>query len=108
MEHDWQADDLRDHWTLSDAEHEAVGNKTGAGRLGFAVLLKFFQLNGRFPRDAQEIPAAAIEHVAANVGVDPTAWSGYAWSGSTIEYHCRFSAGRDRAFSEAFPPGPVA
>ena len=64
------------------------------------MLLKFFQLNGRFPRDAQEIPAAAIEHVAASVGVDPTAWSGYAWSGSTIEYH-RAQVRKLLAFREA-------
>jgi hypothetical protein len=27
-----------------------VGNKTGSTRLGFALLLKFFEIEARFPR----------------------------------------------------------
>lgn len=37
-------------WTLLDGDWELVGNKTGATRLGFGLLLKFFELEGRFPR----------------------------------------------------------
>jgi hypothetical protein len=33
-----------------------LANKTGATRLGFAVLLKFFETDGRFPMDAAEVP----------------------------------------------------
>jgi hypothetical protein len=47
---EWSAQDLVASWTL-------VGNKTGATRLGFAVLLKFFEIAARFPSVAGEVPA---------------------------------------------------
>ena len=40
MKQDWHPDELAQHWTLSPDECELVGNKTGATRLSFAVLLK--------------------------------------------------------------------
>ena len=46
---EWSAQDLVASWTL-------VGNKTGATRLGFAVLLKFFEIAARFPSVAGEVP----------------------------------------------------
>ncbi len=33
-----------------------MGNKTGATRLGFALLLKYFELAARFPRHAGDVP----------------------------------------------------
>jgi len=41
-----------------------VGNKTGATRLGFAVLLKFFESEARFPRSADELPPSAVTYLA--------------------------------------------
>lgn len=43
-------------WTLVEDDWPLVGNKSGATRLGIALLLKFFELEARFPRDAGEIP----------------------------------------------------
>ena len=62
-------------------------NKTAASRLGFALLLKYFELEGRFPESREELPQAAVDYVAGLVGVDPSALAKYAWSGRTIEYH---------------------
>lgn len=87
MKREWLADELAEHWTLSPSEREAVGNKAGPTRLGFAVLLKFFQLEGRFPRDAGEVPPAAIEYLAPQVGLPSTAWEGYAWDSRAFKYH---------------------
>jgi hypothetical protein len=42
MKQHWGTDELVEHWTLSPRETELLMNKTGATRLGFAVLLKFF------------------------------------------------------------------
>ncbi|MFC6903284.1 DUF4158 domain-containing protein [Nonomuraea dietziae] len=56
-------------------------------RLGFGLLLKFFEQEGRFPRHAGEVPRAAVDYVAGQVKVDPALFSDYRWSGSTIEYH---------------------
>ncbi|MGY2092991.1 DUF4158 domain-containing protein [Nocardia gipuzkoensis] len=64
-----------------------VGNKSGATRLGFALLLKFFEIEARFPRAAAEVPAAVVSYVAEQVKVDPALFASYRWSGWTIEYH---------------------
>jgi len=65
----WEPEDLLASWTLLDADWELVANKSGATRLGFALLLKFFELEARFPRDRGEVPAAAVAFVADQVGV---------------------------------------
>jgi hypothetical protein len=64
-----------------------VANKTGPTRLGFAIMLKFFEMEGRFPRHAGELPRAALDYVAAQVKVRAEAFGEYQWSGRTIEYH---------------------
>src|SRR6266852_8606501 len=56
MRRDWQADELAVQWTLLPGERELLANKTGATRLGFAMLLKFFQCEARFPQSRQEVP----------------------------------------------------
>ena len=81
------ADDSDNCWALRTAERALLGNKSGATRLGFAVLLKLFQAEGRFPRRAEDVPLAAVEAIAAQVGVPAAAWHGYAWQGRTVEYH---------------------
>jgi hypothetical protein len=42
MKRQWENEDLIEHWMLSVWELAQLGNKTGATRLGFALLLKFF------------------------------------------------------------------
>ena len=74
-------------WTLVADDWRLVGNKTGPTRLGFVLLLKFFELEGRFPRHGGELPPAAVAYVASQVRVDPGLFGGYAWAGRTIEYH---------------------
>jgi len=76
-----------DRWTLRAADRALLGNKSGTTRLGFAVLLKLFQADGRFPRRAEDVPAIAVETVARQAGVPAAAWTGYDWRGRTIEYH---------------------
>jgi hypothetical protein len=44
-----------------------VTNKTGTTRLGFALMLKFFELEARFPRHADEITSAAVDYVSSQV-----------------------------------------
>jgi len=43
VKQDWSLSELAQHFTVTLEELELVGNKTGATRLGFAVLLKYFQ-----------------------------------------------------------------
>ena len=83
---EWELKDLIECWTLDEAEFELLANKTGATRLGFALLLKFFELEARFPR-REDVRRAAAEFMAGQAKVDPELFGEYRWSGSTIEYH---------------------
>ncbi|MEV5707972.1 Tn3 family transposase [Actinoallomurus sp. NPDC052274] len=87
MRREWEPEDLIAAWTLLDGDWRLVGNKTGATRLGFGLLLKFFEIEARFPRRAGEIPKAAVDYVAGQVKVDPELFAEYRWTGRTIEYH---------------------
>jgi hypothetical protein len=87
MRRDWDADDLTEHWTLSPGEKDLTAHKNGPTRLGFAVLLKFFQVEARFPRDPDEIPGVAVFFVAGQVEVAPEEWSRYDWRGRVVKYH---------------------
>ncbi|HEY5880368.1 MAG TPA: DUF4158 domain-containing protein, partial [Nakamurella sp.] len=87
MRREWEPEDLVGSWTLVEDDWRLVGNKTGATRLGFVLLLKFFELEGRFPHRDGELPPAAVAYVASQMRVDPALFGGYVWSGRTIEYH---------------------
>src|SRR4051812_44359887 len=87
MRCDWVDDDLAEHWTLSPSEKDLTAHKNGPMRLGFAVLLKFFQVEARFPRDPNEVPCVAVEFVAEQVEVAPEEWSRYDWRGRMVKYH---------------------
>jgi hypothetical protein len=87
MRRQWETEDLIDQWTLHAEERALLGNKTGATRLGFAVLLKYFQRTGRFPQHKNEVPGVVITYLATQVDVDPAAYLQYDWQGRTIEYH---------------------
>lgn len=87
MKRQWEHEELVEHWTLDVEDRTLLGNKTGATRLGFAVLLKFFQREGRFPQHKNEVPGIVITFLATQVGVAPEAYLQYTWQGRTIEYH---------------------
>ena len=87
MRREWAPQELIECWTLVEADWALVANKTAPTRLGFALMLKFFELEGRFPRHGGEIPRAALEYVAAQVKVPADALAEYQWSRRTVEYH---------------------
>ena len=60
----WSRDELELHWGLLPPESSLLRNKSGATRLGFSLLLKFFQLEGRFPGAAHEMPDQAVAFLA--------------------------------------------
>jgi hypothetical protein len=69
---EWEPEELIEAWTLGSGDWALVGNKAGATRLGFVALLKFYELEGRFPAYAEEVPPAAVEYLASLVKVDLT------------------------------------
>jgi TnpA family transposase len=64
-------DDLIASWTLVDADQELLVRLHSGSRLSFALMLKFFEIDGRFPRHATEVPPAAVDFVARQLGIDP-------------------------------------
>ena len=70
MKRTWTSEELLEHFTLLPDELAAVGDKSGETRLGFAVLLKCLQYEGRFPRTRQEVAPDVVRFLAAQVGVD--------------------------------------
>jgi TnpA family transposase len=87
MQQEWPLSELAQHFTLTPKELELIGNKTGPTRLGFAVLLKFFQYVGRFPFSKTEVARAVIHHLALQVSVPAEAYLAYDWRGRTVKYH---------------------
>jgi hypothetical protein len=84
---EWEPEDLIASWTLVKADWELVANKTGATRLGFSVLLKFFEIDGRFPEYAAEVPEAAVGYVAEQLKVDPALFGKYELSSRAATNH---------------------
>lgn len=80
-------DELIDCWTLVGDELELVAGKRGATKLGFALLLRFYTVRGRFPHGRSEIPDSAVEYVARQVGVEATEIAFYEWTGRTSKFH---------------------
>lgn len=70
MRREWEPEELIACWTLLEGDAALVGNKTGPTRLGFALLLKFFELEGRFPRSPEDLPEDAVTYVAHQVDVE--------------------------------------
>jgi hypothetical protein len=56
MKRVWHPEELVEHWTILPGERPLIEHKHGATRLGFAVLFKFFQYAGAFPRAPQDVP----------------------------------------------------
>ncbi len=77
MKRQWEHEELVEHWTLDVEDRVLLSNKTGATRLGFAVLLKFFQQEGRFPQHKNEVPGIVITFLATQVGVASEAYLAY-------------------------------
>ncbi|MGW9030855.1 DUF4158 domain-containing protein [Streptomyces sp. NPDC055722] len=87
MRQEWSPEELLANWTLVDGDWDLVANKSGATRLGFSLLLKFYELEGQFPDMPEEVPSAAVEYVADLVKVPATDFAKYTLVGRTAEYH---------------------
>jgi len=86
MKREWTDLEFAD-WILLPSEAALLANKTGPTRLGFAVLLKFFQYAARFPLSMQEVPTTAVAYIAGQVGVPAEEFSRYDWEGRAVKYH---------------------
>src|SRR2546423_3547633 len=97
MKQAWHPDELVQHWTLSADEQDLVSNNTGVTRWSCAVLLKYFQLEGRFPENWKNVPSCIVDYLARQVGASLEAYFTADWSDRTqrhqraqIRGHCGF------------------
>jgi TnpA family transposase len=88
MKQEWTPQEIVDHWMLTDMEmilinkHHADSNK-----LGFALLLKYFQREGKFPQRKKDIPRVIVEHIAHQLHLEITLFDNYKWEQGTIDRH---------------------
>jgi len=81
----WNEQELGEHWSLSHGDYELLRHRTGHSRIGFAVVLKFFTIEGRFPKDRNEVPNVALEYIADQVSVSPDNFREYSLTGRSSE-----------------------
>jgi TnpA family transposase len=79
----WQADELHAHWHLTAEESGLLYKKTPHGRLGFVVLLKYFQNEGYYPEHCRQIPEAVLGYLTHQIGVSADHLNHYEFTGRT-------------------------
>lgn len=72
---------------LDEDELDQLSGRRGATKLGFALLLRFYAVHGRFPTGRAEIPDQAVAYVARLVDVSAPELGLYEWDGRTIKAH---------------------
>jgi hypothetical protein len=87
LKRQWDATELVEHFTLMPEEMALLESKSEENRLGFAVLLKFFQMEARFPRAKHEVPKLVVSYIASLLGLSPRLYKQYEWVGRTFERH---------------------
>ena len=87
MQRKWENHELVEHWTIDEEDRQLILQKRGINRLSFALLLKFFQLKGRFPEKQYEIPRVVRVFVAEQLLVDEGDYGQYDWEGRGIKRH---------------------
>ena len=84
----WTPDELVEHFTLAPSERALLDDmRADYIRLGFVVLLKSFQLDGRFPLAPHEVPTSVVVFIAAQLSIDPQAYARYNFRGRASEDH---------------------
>jgi len=94
MKRCWNEQELAERWTLFETETALLTNRTGRGRIDLAVLLKYFQLNGRFPRRHRDVPGPVLAFLGEQMSAPPAEWFEYDLGGR--------SAKRDREQIRAY------
>jgi hypothetical protein len=85
MKKTWQPEELVEYWTLLPEELALLNQKNDENRLGFAILLKFFEIYARFPENNQEISKNVVDYVAKLLDISPQKYSYYDWQGRSLK-----------------------
>ena len=87
MKRNWQPEELVEYWTLLPKELELLAHKNPQNRLIFALLLKFFQLEARFPESDYEIPAVVVNYVTQKLSISTSVYQDCNWQGRSLKYY---------------------
>jgi TnpA family transposase len=89
MKQQWAPQELIDHWTLTQEEITVIKgiSQTAYNQLGCAVLLKYFQNEGKFPQRKQDIPPIVIEHISRQLHIASNTLASYHLKGRSIRRH---------------------
>ena len=79
LKKNWESEELIEHWTLIPQELELVNKKVGGNQIGFALLLKYFQLMARFPDSSEDLPENIISYIANQLNIPVQSYSDYHW-----------------------------
>ena len=71
MNHNRNTEDIIENFTLLPPEISLLGSNDPHNHLGKALLLKFFQKEGRFPEDGTELPSEIVAYVAQQLDLPP-------------------------------------
>jgi hypothetical protein len=84
----WTPAELVETFTLSSDERPLLtANMADHTKLGFVVLLKFLQYEGRFPKDPTEAPPDFVGYLAQQLDLSPDLLQKYDWQRGAIKKH---------------------
>jgi hypothetical protein len=87
MKRRWTNDELIQNFTLHPDELAFLTSTTDHNRLGFAILFKFFEHEGRFPQNPIQVPNDIIRYIAEQLSVPPEVFQQYNFNGRSIRQH---------------------
>ena len=89
MKQHWSSQELIDHWTLTQSEIVLAQSisKTNHNQLGYTLMLKYFQREGKFPQRKQDISGQIVVHIAQQLRVQESVYASYDWTGRTQKRH---------------------
>lgn len=87
MKRIWNTDELVEFFTLTPKDFELISTKSRATRLGFSVLLKYFQIETRFPIMKSEVPFDIVRFISNQLAVPFELFKEYDFNGRSCRYH---------------------
>ena len=87
MKQHWLPYELKELWSLSPEEQVLLAGRSASNRLGVAILLKFFQITGQFPKGRMDVPRQAVAHLANELGTSVSDFDDYSFSDRLLKFH---------------------
>ncbi len=87
VKQNWDTEELIEDWTLLPQELELTKKKVGGNQIGFALLLKHFQLFAYFPEDKSSISQVVISYIASQVNLPESDYFDYDWQGRSAKVY---------------------